>query len=82
MRSTTKAVVKLLGRAYGKTGGFFIMKGTQTHEVCAAFLELDILTHDINNINAGKQILNKGLRDQLVILEQYCNLTNHTLNEV
>lgn len=70
MRAAAKAMIELLGRTHGKTGGFFIMKGTQTHEVCATFFELDVLAHNVNDVNAGKQILNKGLGDQLTILKQ------------
>ena len=54
MRTATKTVIKLLGRTYGKTRGFFIMKGTQTHIVCATFFQLDVFTHHVNNVNAGE----------------------------
>ncbi len=54
MRTAAKAVIKLLGRANRETGRFFVMKGAQTHEVCATFFELDVLTHHIDNINAGE----------------------------
>ena len=70
MRTTTKTVIKLFSRANGKTGRFFVMKGAQTHKVCATFFELNALTHNVDYINAGKQILNKGLWDQLAILKQ------------
>lgn len=65
MRTTTKAMIKLLGRTNRKTGRFFVMEGTQTHEVCAPLFKLDILTHHIDNIDAGQQVLNKSLRNQL-----------------
>lgn len=65
MRTTTEAMVKLLGRTNRKTRGFFVMEGAQTHKVCAAFFKLNILTHHIDNINAGQQVLNKSLRYQL-----------------
>lgn len=52
MRAAAKAMVKLLGRTYRKAGGFFVMEGTQTHEVCAALFKLNVLTHHIDNINA------------------------------
>ena len=61
MRATTKTMIKLLGRANGKTWGFLIMEGAQTHVVCATFFELNVLTHHVNNINAGQQVLNKTL---------------------
>lgn len=64
MRTTTKTMVKLFGRTYCKTWGFFVMKGAQTHVVCATFFELDILTHHIDDIDAGEQILDEGLWNQ------------------
>ena len=42
------------------------MEGTQTHVVCATFFQLNVLTHHVDNINAGKQILNKTLRYQCI----------------
>jgi len=62
VRAAPKAMVELLGGADRKTGGFFVMEGTQTHVVCAALFELDVLAHHVDNINAGQQILNKTLR--------------------
>lgn len=64
MRAATETVIKLLGRTNRKTRRFFIMEGAQTHKVCAALLELDVLTHHIDNVDAGEQVLNKGLRYQ------------------
>ncbi len=66
MCAAAKAMIKLLGRAYRKTGRFLVMKGTQTHEVCATFLELNVLAHDIDYVNTGEQILNEGLGNQLI----------------
>ena len=54
MRAAAKTMVKLLGRANRKARRFFIMKGAQTHEVCATLLELDVFTHHIDNIDAGE----------------------------
>ena len=54
MCAAAKAMIKLLGWTYRKTGRFFVMEWTQTHEVCATLFELDILTHHIDNIDASK----------------------------
>lgn len=41
------------------------MKRTQTHVVGAAFFQLHVLTHDIDDVNSGQQILNKTLRNHV-----------------
>ena len=65
MRTTTEAVIELLGRADGEAGGFFVMKGAQAAEIGAAFPELHVATDHVDDINAIEQILNEALRDHL-----------------
>ena len=61
MRTATEAVIKLLGRTDGKTGGFFVMEGTQSHEVRAAFFQLHVTPHHVDDIDAVEEILDKRL---------------------
>jgi hypothetical protein len=39
------------------------MKRAQAHEVGATFFELDIAADHLHDVNAGKQFLNKRLRN-------------------
>ena len=39
------------------------MKGAQPHEVGAAFFELYVATHHLDNVDAVEQVLNKALRN-------------------
>ena len=39
------------------------MKRAQAHEVSAAFLELHILAHDVDHVDAGQQLLDERLGD-------------------
>ena len=40
------------------------MKGAQPEQVDASFFQLHIPSDDIRDINAGKEILDKGIWDQ------------------
>jgi hypothetical protein len=51
--SAAKAVKKLLGGADCETGGFFAMKGAESHEICAAFFQLDEAANDLHHIDTG-----------------------------
>ncbi len=61
MRTTAKAVVKLLGGTDGKAGGFLVMEWAQTHVIRATFFELNVATYHVDNVNAGDQIGDKRL---------------------
>lgn len=39
------------------------MEGAQAHVVGTAFLQLHVATDDVDDIGAGDQLLDKGLRD-------------------
>jgi hypothetical protein len=54
---------KLLGGADAEAGGFLAMERAQAHEVDAAFLELHILAHDVDHVDAGQQLLDERLGD-------------------
>jgi len=62
MRAAAETMVELLGGTDRKTGGLFVMEGAQTHIVCAALFELDVLAHHVDDVHAGQQILDKTLR--------------------
>ncbi len=61
--AAAKAVEKLFGGADAETGGFFAVKRAQAHEVGAAFLELHVLAHDVDHVDAGQQLLDERLGD-------------------
>jgi hypothetical protein len=63
MRAAAEAVIELLGRRYGKGRGLLVMERAQAHEVGAALLQLHVLAHHIDNVDAVEQVLNKGLRN-------------------
>ena len=65
VRTTTKAVIKLLGRTDRKAGRFFVMKGAEATEIRATFLELHVATHHVDDVNAVQKILNETLRDHV-----------------
>lgn len=50
--AATKTMEKLFGGADCKAGGFLAMKWAQTHEIGAAFFELDIAADHLHDINA------------------------------
>ena len=64
MRPASKAVIELLCGADSKRRGFFVVKGTQPEQVDAPFLQLHIPSDYIRDIDAGKEILDKGIWDQ------------------
>jgi hypothetical protein len=54
---------KLLGGADAEAGGFLAVKRAQAHEVGAAFLELHVLAHDVDDVDTGQQLLDERLGD-------------------
>lgn len=63
MRATAKAVVKLFARTNRKTGGFFIVKRAQAHEIGPALFQLHIASDHIDDIDPAQQILYEGMRN-------------------
>ena len=59
VRTATEAMVELLGGTHGKRRGLFVVKRAQPHQVGTALLQLDVLAHHIDNIDAVQQILNE-----------------------
>ena len=59
--AAAKTVKKLLAGADGEGGRLFTMKRAQAHEIGAALFELHIAAHDIDHVDAGKQLLDKRL---------------------
>ena len=64
MRTAAKTMIELLGRAYCKTGGFFIMERTAGRIIRTRFFKRHAFIDYINDVNAIKQILNKAIRNQ------------------
>ena len=62
LKTSPKAVEKLLGRADRERGRLFAMKRAQAHVIGATFFQLHIATHDVHHIGARQQFLDKGLR--------------------
>jgi len=54
MRTAAKTMVKLFGRAYGKTRRFFIMKRAAGLIIGARFFKRNRFVYDVDNINAIK----------------------------
>jgi len=52
MRAAAKAMIELLGRTYGKTRGFFIMKRAAGRIIGTGFFERYAFINHIDNINA------------------------------
>ncbi len=52
MCAATKTMVKLLGGADGKAGGFFIMKRTAGRIIGAGFFKRHAFINDVDNVNA------------------------------
>ena len=61
--STAEAMKKLFGGADCETRGFFAVKGAKSHEICAAFFQLDEAANDLHHIYAGYKFLNERLRN-------------------
>jgi len=51
--STAEAMKKLFGGADCEAGRFFAVKGTKSHEICAAFFQLDEAANDLHHIHTG-----------------------------
>lgn len=64
MRTTTKAMVELLGGANSKARGFFVMERATGGIIRTRFLEWYTFIDDINDINAIQQFLYKTFRNQ------------------
>ena len=64
MRAAAKTMVKLLSGAYGKTGGFFIMKRATGRIISASFFKRNRFVYHIDNIDAIEQILNEAFWNQ------------------
>ena len=56
-----KAVADLLIRRNGERAGLFVMERTQAKIVCTLFLQRNIIAHNVNNIVAGDQLVQKPL---------------------
>ena len=52
MCAAAKTMIKLFGRAYSKTGGFFIMKRTAGGVIRTRFFKRHAFIDHINNVNA------------------------------
>lgn len=68
MRAATKTMIKLFGRAYCETGGFFIMERAAGRIIGTGLFERHTFINHINNINAVQEFLNKAFRDQIYLL--------------
>lgn len=51
MRAAAKTMIKLLGGADGKTGGFFVMERTAGRVVSARFFQWHAFVNDIDDVN-------------------------------
>ena len=60
MRATTEAMVKLLGLANGKRGGFFVVERTTGYVVGARLFERYVTLDHVHDIETIKQILNEA----------------------
>ena len=63
VRAAAEAVIELLRRTHGERRALLVVERAQAHEVRAAFLELDVLTHHVDDVDAVQQILKKGVRN-------------------
>src|SRR5690606_25861798 len=66
VRAAAEAMVELLGRADAERRRLFIVKRAQTQQVCAPFAQLDVPADDVDDIDARKQFLNEGIRNQSI----------------
>jgi hypothetical protein len=64
MRTTTKTMIKLLGRANRKAGRFLIVERAAGRVIRTRFFKWHAFINHINNVNAIKQILNKTIWNQ------------------
>lgn len=54
MRSTAKAVIKLLGRADSERRTFFVMKGAQAKQVGPTLSQLHVSPDNVDNVDSGE----------------------------
>ena len=59
MRSTTEAVIELLGGADSERGAFFVMKGAQAKQVGPTLSQLHISPDNVDDVDSGEQILDE-----------------------
>ena len=52
MCAAAKTMIKLFGRAYSKTGGFFIMERAAGRVIRTCFFERHTFINHINDVNA------------------------------
>jgi hypothetical protein len=52
MRAAAEAVIELLGRADAEARRLLAVEGAQPHVVGAALPELDMATHDLDDVDA------------------------------
>ena len=57
-------MVKLLGRADGEAGGFFVVERAAGAKICACFFERDTFINHVDDVNAIKKLLNETFRYQ------------------
>jgi hypothetical protein len=67
MRAATEAVIKLLGRADREGRRFFVVEGAAGGVVGAGFFERNVAVDQIDDVDPGQQILDKGIRDHFRI---------------
>jgi hypothetical protein len=46
-----------------KLGRFFVMERAQAHVIDAAFFQLDVAAHHVDDVDAVEQVLDEGLRN-------------------
>ncbi len=63
VRAAAEAVVELLGRADREGRRFFVVEGAAGGVVGAGFLERHVAVHQVDDVDPGQQILNKGIRN-------------------
>jgi hypothetical protein len=56
---TAKSVVSLGRGADCEAGGFFAVKGTQTHVVCARFPQRDVSADHLGNVDTTQKFLDE-----------------------
>ena len=59
MHTAAEAVVGLARGTDGEAGGFFAVKGTQTHVVCTRLPQRDVSTDNLGNVDTAQQVLNE-----------------------
>jgi len=63
MRAATEAVIELLSRTNRKRRALLVVERAKPHEVRAAFLELHIPPHHVDDIDAVEQVLQERVRN-------------------